>query len=177
MGETERDMLKDLEAMVKHGVEMIRRDMEIEDDWAPIVFLDRPPGGGIAVLPIGEFMENEKMKDIAGEIVIPLAIKKYRSKAIAIVMTAWVVVIDNPGDDVEEVIDALVPPSKHPRRREEVVLFLADQTRVSVIRAEIKRPRGSEHPELGAWSEDDMNGAKMLGGRLWDGPIKALREE
>lgn len=171
----ERDSLDMLEEMMRLGVEDSRKLMDIEGDWDAILFVVGPEKK-VAMVPLQHLLTDDRAKDFVGEELIPKVIREVQGEAIGMIMSAWMVSVDAPTEDVKkgEVIDMLVPPSQHPNRQEILMIMLADQEKQRCVSAEIKRPEGAEHPELSEWKVSE---ADEFGGRFWDEPIKALREE
>lgn len=174
----EMGLLERIEYVAKEGVEYIRREMDLDEDWGGVLFMANEEEEKVKLMPIGMFFENTLTKDLVGQLVIPYALHKFKAKAFGMLVTAWTVHTDAGNvNDGDEIIDMLVPPSQHPQRTESLILFLADKTSQRFSSAEIKRPEGADHPELSEWNERDLDEQHQLGGRLWDGPIKALRGE
>lgn len=162
-----------IEFTMKEGVLAIGEELEADEAWEPALFMASEEEDVVSIMPLAPLFVNAASKEIAGEIVIPMAIKKYKAKAFGLVLTSWIVEIDAKGVEEGELpIDAMVPPSQHPQRQEVLVLALADQTTSTFLRAEITRD--GDHPSLSEWER--MDEANNFGGTLWDAPIKALRE-
>lgn len=178
-------LLDELELVVKAGVEANRREMDIEGDWEPIAFLATETYD-LGIFPMGNLVDSQRSKEYLAEELLPKAIREFKATTMVMLLSAWSVHIQATTPEGEsldprtdDVIDMLVLPSQHPQRKEVLILISADQHDSRFLYAEISRPEGAAHPELGEWTNkigDEEPGGESFGGIFWDGPVKALRE-
>jgi hypothetical protein len=173
-----KETLDFLERFIKTGVEDIRSNImeDPEEDWEPVLFLLNEEENKISPIELTPLFTDELRKDFAAEVAIPAAIRETGATAMGMLASAWMVKISTKGVDPEkeECIDMLVPPSAHPGRVENLIMFLADQETIRFLTAEIKRYEGKP-PELGEWvPHPEADGAT---GRMYEAPLRALRGE
>lgn len=141
---------------------------EPDDDWAPIAFVE---GEETVTFPMGEFMGDDRAKDILAHLLLPGLIKHSKAKTLVMIMSIW---------QSETSVKSLakggtyIPPSQCDDRTEHVMI--SEYTAEGVKRqafAQIQRHEGKP-PTLGEWQQ--MNEATGYSGRFVEPLIKALKE-
>jgi hypothetical protein len=139
---------------------------EPDDDWTPIVFLEDATGTW-AMMPIEEFMQNDRTKDMLVELIIPETIKRFEAKVVVMILSVWHSKIPKGVDWQDRPM-----PSEDPNRSE--ALVLTEYTAEGVKRysmAEIIRHEDSP-PTLGEWENTD---ATDYEGRFVQPIVKAMQ--
>lgn len=113
----------------KKAAKSVGQDFEdIEDDWVPILFIETREEQ--IVIPL--LLPNEKAKELTTSLIIPTAIKLARGEFAVLVISAWMVSMENPGFDpgkLKKWSDLPgPPPSQHPDRIEILQVIAAEKT-------------------------------------------------
>lgn len=134
-----------------------------DDDWPMTIITDHPGEPPRAFdVPAG-MLESDHAKDMLG-VAIAVAARTTKPTKVAMIASAWAIIGD-PGQPPPD-----TPPSRHPDRREIVIVVVADAERSEGWIAEIKRTR-LRPPALGSFEPGDPG----VGGRLIEPLIEALR--
>lgn len=130
-----------------------------DDDWVPVLFA---LGKELRIFAIpGQYANDPDAKDALFGRVLPDLVRTENVKAIAIVVSAWMVEGDAAAEYVaDEKRRSLVD---HPKRVERLVLSAVDRVGEEMWWAPIERD-GVAPPKLGKWEQAE--GLTSLGGRI-----------
>lgn len=139
-----------------------------DDDWEPILFVEGKDGSGIT--PLGQFMRDDRHKELLANVVIPAVIEQFQATTIVMVLSTWTASVASK-EELEPI--RYVPPSQRPNRREQ--LLIIEYTREGVTRqafAEIIRHEDSP-PTLDEWTA--VEGETAFEGRFIGPIVKAMK--
>lgn len=138
-----------------------------DDDWTPIAFLQGKDEQ--VTFPLGEFMEDDRSKDILAHLILPGAIKHLKATSMVTVMSIW-----QSKTSAESLATEYIPPSQCEDRTEHVMI--TEYTAEGVQRqafAQILRHE-DKPPTLDEWQQ--MDDAIGFSGRFVEPIVKALKE-
>lgn len=143
---------------------------EPDDDWAPIAFVEDKDGDRMT-LPLGEWMGDDRMKDVLTNLILPGAIKHVKAQKVVMILSIWQ---SETSAQLLRDTDEYIPPSECDDRTEHVMV--TEYTREGVTRqafAQIQRHEESP-PTLDEWRE--LPDAAGYTGRFIEPIVKALKE-
>lgn len=139
---------------------------EPDDDWTPVVFMENAEGTR-ATMPIEQFMENDQMKDMLTELIIPQTIQKFGATRVVMVLSVW-------SSKLPKGVDWRDRPRPSEALDRTEALIVSEYTTEGITRwssAEIIRHEDSP-PTLGEWDESPIDGFE---GRFVNPIVDALR--
>jgi hypothetical protein len=124
------------------------------DDWPMTIALDHPGIEPIVFEAPTWMMNWSQAKHVYAEAMGDMA-RITKPTKIAFISSTWQVTVDIGAPDPE------LPPSRHPNRKEAVIVVVADAEIATAFNAPIRR-RKYGPPLLGEWTESDEVSGPMM---------------
>lgn len=157
---------------VREQVRVVGRTFtEPDADWSPVAIVETP--ATIAVVGIDPaFLADQESKHLLGEQALPALVRQHKARKLALVMSAWMSVVENRPGLAEALVRGELRPSQDPERIEVVWVVVMDAEVKHAWMAQIRRSR-RKPPKLGPWTQPPEGGE--LAGLMVDSVAEALR--
>lgn len=138
---------KEFVDVVRESINDMGPNLDPEDDWLPMAFLEDEDDALVMVCVDPQFMNEEDGKEILGTVVLPGIVEKVKARKYAFLSTAWMAKIERDSDGE---FDESIRLSEHPDRMEVVIIACCDREISQFHFAEIIRTP-DHSPMLGPW--------------------------